>query len=91
MEAWMSDELTKSIPKEKLDFLSKLFTQSEGKSQKELMHEVLPLLKKAKEEGLTFTQAEMAAAIAAIRKHGSAEDNAQIDQLLKNVTGGRVQ
>ena len=86
MDPWMSDELTKSIPKEKLEFLSTLFAQSNGKSQKELLREVLPLIKKAKEEGLTFTSAEVTAAIAAIRKHGSEEDNAQIDQLLKNVS-----
>ena len=86
MEPWMTDELTNSIPKEKLEFLSKLFAQSNGKSQKELMREVLPMLKKAKEEGLTFTPAEVTAAIAAIRKHGSEEENAQIDALLKNVS-----
>lgn len=86
MDSWMSDELTKNIPKEKMEFLSTLFAQSNGKSQKELLREVLPLLKEAKEKGLTFTPSEVTAAIAAIRKHGSEEDNAQIDQLLKKVS-----
>ena len=34
---WMQDDLVKDIPREKLDFLSKLFAQGHGKSQKEMM------------------------------------------------------
>ena len=33
---WMQDDLVKDIPREKLDFLSKLFAQGHGKSQKEI-------------------------------------------------------
>ncbi|MCR5458809.1 MAG: hypothetical protein K6F51_02820 [Acetatifactor sp.] len=89
-EPWMEDELVHSIPKEKLDLLSKLFTHGQGKTQKELLREILPLLKEAKEKGLAFTPSEMSSAIAAIRKHSSAEDNAKIDDLIKNVSRGRV-
>ena len=31
---WMQDDLVKDIPREKLDFLSKLFAQGHGKNQK---------------------------------------------------------
>ena len=83
MEPWMNDELVSSIPKEKLEFLSKLFWDGKGKSQKELMQKMLPLLKEGKEKGLFFTPAETSAVIAALRKHSSAEENAKIDALLK--------
>lgn len=31
---WMQDDLVKDIPREKLDFLSKLFAQGHGKIKK---------------------------------------------------------
>ena len=34
---WMSDELVKDISPKKLDFLAQMFTQGQGKSQKEMM------------------------------------------------------
>jgi len=81
--AWMEDELVKDIPTEKLNFLAKLFTEGKGKSQKEMMSFFLPMIKKAKAENLTFTQAEINACIQAIKKHSSAEELTQIDALLK--------
>ena len=44
--AWMLDELVKDIPEQKLDFLNEMFVKGQGKSQKELMFTMMPLLKK---------------------------------------------
>ena len=44
---WMQDDLVKDIPREKLDFLSKLFAQGHGKSQKEMMALLMPAMRKA--------------------------------------------
>lgn len=88
MEPWMEDALVQSIPKEKLTFLSKLFGSSKGKSQKEMMSTLLPLLKEGKEKGLSFTPSEISAAIASIRKHSSQEENQKIDELLKRMHPG---
>ena len=41
------------------------------------------MLKRAKQENLTFTPQEMNAAIAAIRKHSSAEELSKIDKILE--------
>lgn len=81
--AWMEDELVKDIPTEKLNFLSKLFMEGKGKSQKEMMSFFLPMIKKAKAENLTFTQSEISACIQAIKKYSSEEELTQIDALLK--------
>ena len=81
--AWMADPLVNEIPKQKLDFLGQLFSEGRGKSQKEMMTYLMPLMKKAKQENLTFTPQEMSAAIAAIRKHSSEEELTQIDKILK--------
>ena len=80
---WMSDPLVKDIPQKKLDFLGKMFDEGLGKSQKEMMAFMMPMLKRAKQENLIFTPQELNAAIAAIRKHSSAEELSQIDKILE--------
>ena len=85
METWMTNELVRSIPKEKLEFLTEVFQSSKGKSKAEWMNEVLPRIKAAKEKGLVFTPTEMTAAIAAIRASSSAEENKKIDAFLKRL------
>lgn len=85
MEDWMNDDLVKDIPKEKLEFLGKMMTDSQGKTQKQMMSKMLPLLKEAQAKGLQFTASETTAAIAAIRKHSSQEENAKIDEILHKV------
>lgn len=79
---WMDDELVKNIPQQKLDFLSRLFTDGKGKSQKEMMAFFLPMMKKAKEENLTFQQSEISACIRAIKKYSTQEELKNIDKLL---------
>jgi hypothetical protein len=79
---WMDDELVKDIPEEKLNFLSKIFAGSQGKSQKELMMSLVPMMKQAKKDNLTLTSSEMTAAIAAIKKHSTAQELDKINEIL---------
>ncbi|MCM1325630.1 MAG: hypothetical protein NC094_00835 [Bacteroidales bacterium] len=79
---WMEDELVRNIPKEKLDFLGRLFIEGHGKSQKEMMAYLMPMMARAKKENLSFTPQEMTAAIAAIRKYSTQEELSQIDNIL---------
>ena len=81
--AWMSDPLVKDIPKKKLDFLGQMFEESQGKSQKELMASLIPMMNRARQENLSFTPQEMTAAIAAIRRHSSEDELKQIDNILE--------
>lgn len=85
MEEWMKDDLVKDIPKEKLEFLDEMMHWGKGKSQRELMLQMLPLLRKAREQGLQFTSGETAAAIEAIRRHSNADEQESIDHLLHKV------
>lgn len=87
---WMSDELVRDISPKKLDFLAQLFTQGQGKSQKEMMLFLMPMMQKAKKENLTFTPQEMQAAIAAIKKYSTEEELKKINDILeKNIKGGQ--
>ena len=47
---WMKDPLVRDIHPKKLDFLEQLFQEAHGKSQKELMAFLMPMLRKAKKE-----------------------------------------
>lgn len=85
---WMEDSLVQSIPKEKLRFLEQMFLEGQGKSQKELMSFLLPMMKKARQENLTFTPQEIQAAISAIRKYSTIEENQKIDKILKKAGAG---
>ncbi len=87
--AWMSDPLVANIPEKKLKFLGEMFAEGQGKNQKELMALMLPMMKKARQENLTFTPQEMNAAIAAIKKHSSAEELEKIDSILAKAKQGR--
>ena len=81
--AWMSDPLVKDIPEQKLDFLGQMFAESQGKSQKELIASLLPMMTRARQENLNFTPQEMTAAIAAIRNHSNEDELKQIDNILE--------
>ncbi len=80
---WMNDPLVQNIPQNKLDFLGKLFTESKGKNQKQMMSYIMPMMKKAKAEKLTFSQGEINACIQAIRNHSTQEELENIDKILK--------
>lgn len=86
--AWMEDELVKDIPPQKLEFLGKLFAEGHGKNQKEMMSYLMPMMKQAKKEHLTFSPQEMNAAIAAIKKHSTPEELSQIDKILEKSRQG---
>lgn len=88
--AWMADPLVQEIPKKKLDFLGQLFKDGHGKSQKEMMACLMSMMKKARQEHLTFTPQEMNAAITAIRKYSSAEELRQIDKILEKSGHGQT-
>lgn len=83
---WMQDDLVKDIPREKLNFLMQLFAQSSNKSQKELMANLLPMIKQAKKDGLTLEKDEIKKAIAAIKKHSTDQELEQINKIMKNRT-----
>lgn len=79
---WMDDELVQGIPQKKLDFAAELFANGHGKSQKDMMRIVLPMMKRAKAENLTFSQAELNACIQAIKKHSTPEELEKIEEIL---------
>ncbi len=87
--AWMEDELVKTIPEDKLNFLNQIFhdanlrkqNMGKGINQAEMLRILMPVIKQAKAANLSFTPQELQAAIAAIRKYSSPDELAQIDKI----------
>ena len=82
---WMEDDSVSSIDKRKLEFIGSLFQGFHGKSKDEVKNGLLPKLKYARENGLTLTPAELSAAINAIRRHATADEQKQIDSVLSKI------
>ena len=87
--AWMDDELVKNIPLSKLNFLGKMFQDTQGKttgkSPKEMITLLIPMMARARQENLSFTPQEMTACITAIRKHSTEEERQQIDNVMSKL------
>lgn len=84
---WMDDKRISTIPKEKLDFLQKMFFESKNLSQKELMPFLMALAGRAKKEKINFEQSEVDLILSVIREHASPEECKKIDQTLKLFSG----
>ena len=80
---WMQDDLVKDIPREKLDFLSKLFAQGHGKNQKEMMALLMPAMHKAKQEQQTFKTKKMKAEKKKKKKYSTESELRQIENILE--------
>jgi hypothetical protein len=87
LNEWMNDPLVKNIDRRKLEFLETMFSQVQGKSQKELMALMVPLMKRIKEENLNLSPSEMNAAVAAIKKHSTADELKKINELMAKNLG----
>lgn len=83
---WMNDTSMQEIPEEKREYLKKLYLLSMGKTQKELLTTLLPLLKEAREKGFTFTPEEMNLAISSLKKHSTDAEWAKMTSLLNKTT-----
>lgn len=87
--AWMNDPTVQQIPKEKLDFMKELFSGGKGKSQKEMMAYMIPMMKRAKQENLTLSKEELSLAIAAIKRHSTMEELEKINHILSKANQGK--
>lgn len=80
---WMNDSLVKDIEEKKLEFLNDLVLGGRGKSQKEAMPYMMMKMKQARADNISFSSAEVAAVVAAIKNHSTPEELAQIDKIMR--------
>ena len=80
---WMNDPLVKNIEEKKLEFLNDLVVGGRGKKQKEAMPYMMLKMKQAKADNISFSSADVAAVVTAIKNHSTPEELAQIDKIMK--------
>ena len=84
---WMKDPRIASIPKNKLEFLQKMFFESQKLSKKELMPFLMALAGRAKKEKITFEQSEVDLILSVIKENATPEECQKIDQTLRLFSG----
>lgn len=80
---WMEDERVSQIPKEKLQFLQKIFFESKKLTQKEQLPFFMALASRAKKENISFTQEEINTIMEAIKEYSSPEEVQKINQTIR--------
>lgn len=80
---WMSDTRISDIPKEKLDFLQKIFFESKNLKQKEQLPFFMALAGRAKRDNISFSGDEINLIMEVIKDHSTPEEVAKINQTIK--------
>lgn len=79
---WMTDPLVAGIEPFKLEFLQSVVFETRGKSQKELLPLLMNVIKQGKAKQISFSDDEMTAIIAAIKKNSTPEEAEQINKFM---------
>lgn len=79
---WMNDPMVSQIDPDKLAFLQSIVFETKGKSQKELFDFLIQLGKSGRLKNISFTEQEMSSIVAAIEKHSTPEELAQIHKFM---------
>ena len=80
---WMQDEELSSISKDKLMLINSFLTDTSKMSQKEMMMFIMNIIKKCKEQNISFSKEEMTHIMEVVRKHATPEEIAKIDKVMK--------
>lgn len=80
---WMQDDELSNISKDKLLLINSFLTDTSRMSQKEMMMFIMNIMKKCKEQNITFSKEEMTQIMAVVRKHATPDEIAKIDKVMK--------
>lgn len=80
---WMEDARVAQIPKEKLQFLQKIFFESKKLTQKEQLPFFMALAGRARKDNISFSQEEINAIMDAIKEYSTPEEIQKINQAVK--------
>lgn len=80
---WMQDSELSNISKEKLMLINSFLTDTSRMSQKEMMMFIMNVMKKCKQQNITFSKEEMEQIMAVVRKHATPDEIAKIDKVMK--------
>lgn len=79
---WMKDESLKDIPSQKLDFLQTLLFESSSLKKEQMMPFLLNIAKLSREQSISFSDAEIEAITAVLRRHATADEIKKMEKIL---------
>lgn len=80
---WMQDSELSNISKDKLMLINSFLTDTSKMNQKEMMMFIMNVMKKCKQQNITFSKEEMEQIMAVVRKHATPDEIAKIDKVMK--------
>ncbi len=79
----MQDNELSNISKDKLLLINSFLTDTSRMSQKEMMMFIMNVMKKCKQQNITFSKEEMEQIMAVVRKHATPDELTKIDKVMK--------
>ena len=79
----MQDSELSNISKDKLMLINSFLTDTSRMSQKEMMMFIMNVMKKCKQQNITFSKEEMEQIMAVVRKHATPDEITKIDKVMK--------
>ena len=80
---WMQDNELSNISKEKLLLINSFLTDTSKMNQKEIMMFIMNVIKKCKEQNISFSKEEMTQIMGIVKKHATPDEIAKIDKIMK--------
>lgn len=79
---WMKDESLKNIDPYKLEFLQALVFESSNIKKEQMLPFLMAVMKRGQEKKVSFSESEINAIVAVLRKHATPDELAKIEKIM---------
>ncbi len=79
---WMKDESLKNIDPYKLEFLQALIFESKNLKKEQMLPFLMAVMKRGQEKKISFSDNEVNAIVAVLRKHATPEEISKIERVM---------
>ncbi len=79
---WMKDESLKNIDSYKLEFLQALIFESSNLKKEQMLPFLMAVMKRGQEKKISFSENEINAIVAVLRKHATPEEISKIEKVM---------
>ena len=79
---WMNDESLKNIEPYKLQFLQALVFKSSNLKKEQMLPFLMAVMKRGKEKNVSFSEDEISAIVAVLRKSATPEELSKIEKIM---------
>ena len=79
---WMNDESLKNIEPYKLQFLQAMVFESSNLKKEQMLPFLMAVMKRGKEKNVSFSEDEISAIVAVLRKSATPEELSKIEKIM---------